>query len=134
MGVFRDNDNKPYILSCVKKATDKINSGNLDHEYAPIDGIASYVDKCLKLAYGPDNNFYKNKTIAGAQSISGTGSIRLGFELLSQFYPKKGAKVLIPDQTWPGLYIDLSLIKWASKDKTIDTMNLSQSHSTLMAC
>lgn len=36
MGVFRDNDNKPYILSCVKKATDLINSRNLDHEYAPI--------------------------------------------------------------------------------------------------
>ena len=101
MGVYRDNDGKPYILSCVKKATELINKRNMDHEYAPIQGIDSYVDKCLKLAYGDNNQFYKNKQIAAAQSISGTGSIRLGFELLQQFYPNKKAKVLIPDQTWP---------------------------------
>ncbi len=55
MGVYRDNDGKPYILSCVKKATELINSRNMDHEYAPISGIETYVDKCLKLAYGADN-------------------------------------------------------------------------------
>lgn len=33
--------------------------------------------------------------------MSGTGAIRLGFEFLQQWYPKKGAQVLIPDQTWP---------------------------------
>jgi aspartate aminotransferase len=60
MGAYRDDNNKPYILSCVKKATTIINDKNMDHEYAGIQGIDSYIDKCEKLAYGEDNQFYKN--------------------------------------------------------------------------
>ena len=66
MGVYRDNDGKPYTLSCVKKATDIINQRNMDHEYAGIQGIDSYVDKCVKLAYGEDNTFVKDGRIAAA--------------------------------------------------------------------
>ena len=55
---------------------------NMDHEYAPIQGIDSYVDKSLKIAYGENSSVYKDGRIAGAQTLSGTGSIRLGFEFL----------------------------------------------------
>jgi len=51
----------------------------MDHEYAAITGISSFVDKAQKLAFGADNPAYMQKRIAGAQSISGTGSLRLGF-------------------------------------------------------
>lgn len=114
MGVYRDDAGKPYILSCVKKATDIIQQKNLDHEYAPIHGIDSFIDKSVKLAYGADNEFYKNGQIAGAQSLSGTGAIRLGFEFLSKFYPTKGAEVLIPNPTWPihKTIADITGFKW----------------------
>ena len=36
MGAYRDDAGKPYILSCVKKATSIINDKNMDHEYAGI--------------------------------------------------------------------------------------------------
>lgn len=36
MGAYRDDAGKPYILSCVKKATQIINDKNMDHEYAGI--------------------------------------------------------------------------------------------------
>lgn len=52
MGAYRDDNNKPYILSCVKKATKIIQDKNLDHEYAGIQGIDSFIDKSIKLAYG----------------------------------------------------------------------------------
>jgi aspartate aminotransferase len=97
MGAYRDDAGKPYILSCVKKASQIINDKNMDHEYAPIQGIDSYVDKVVKLAYGEDSQHYKDGNIAGAQSISGTGSIRLGLDFLAEHYPKKGATVYIPD-------------------------------------
>ena len=73
----------------------------MDHEYASIQGIDSFIDKSVKLAYGGDSEIYKNGQIAGAQSLSGTGAIRLGFEFLKDFYPKKGVEVLTPDPTWP---------------------------------
>lgn len=55
MGAYRDDDDKPYILSCVKKATQLIEQKNMNHEYSPITGNASFVDKSIKLAYGEEN-------------------------------------------------------------------------------
>lgn len=101
MGTYKDDNNKPYVLSCVRKAEKIIFDKQMDHEYAGIQGIDSFIDKSVKLAYGEDNQHYKEGRIAGAQSISGTGSLRLAFELLKNHYPVKDAQVLVPNQTWP---------------------------------
>jgi aspartate aminotransferase len=79
MGAYRCDKGKPYILECVKRAEQLILERNMDHEYAGIQGIDSYIKKCLVLAYGENNKAVKENRIAGAQSISGTGSLRLGF-------------------------------------------------------
>ena len=63
MGAYRDNDNKPYILSCVQKAEETILERAMDHEYSGIDGIPSYRDKCAILAYGADSDVYKDDRI-----------------------------------------------------------------------
>jgi aspartate aminotransferase len=55
MGVYRDDDNKPFILSCIRKAEKVIADKKMDHEYAGIQGIDSYIDKIVKLAYGGDS-------------------------------------------------------------------------------
>ena len=36
MGAYRDDDGKPFILPCVKRAEELILERNMDHEYAPI--------------------------------------------------------------------------------------------------
>lgn len=43
MGVYRDNENKPYILPCVRLAEQKILERDMDHEYAGIEGIPSFI-------------------------------------------------------------------------------------------
>lgn len=101
MGVYRDNENKPYILNCIRKAEQIILDKKMDHEYAGIQGIDSYINNALKLAYGADSDLLKEGRVAGAQSISGTGALRLGFEFLSNFYPNKTAEVFVPNPTWP---------------------------------
>jgi len=55
MGVYRDNENKPYILNCIRKAEQIIVDKKMDHEYAGIQGIDSYINNVLKLAYGADS-------------------------------------------------------------------------------
>lgn len=60
----------------------------MDHEYAGIQGIDSYIEKCIKVAYGQNSALIKDNRVAAAQSLSGTGSLRLGFELLKALYPK----------------------------------------------
>lgn len=39
VGAYRDDNGKPYVLPCVRKAEEKLRSKNLDKEYAPISGI-----------------------------------------------------------------------------------------------
>ena len=73
----------------------------MDHEYAPIHGLDSYIAKSLALAYGEDHPALKEGRIAGAQSLSGTGSIRVGYEFLKDFFPNKDAEIYVPTPTWP---------------------------------
>ena len=100
-GVYRDNDNKPYVLNCIRAAEKVIVEKQMDHEYAGIQGIDSFVANSLKLAYGDDSALLKDGRVAGAQSLSGTGSLRLGMEFLAAFYPVKGAEIMTPTPTWP---------------------------------
>jgi aspartate/tyrosine/aromatic aminotransferase len=39
--------------------------------------------------------------VAAAQAISGTGSLRLGFSFLADWYPHKDVDFLVPNPTWP---------------------------------
>jgi len=66
MGVYRCDEGKPYILGCVRKAEQRILEQEMDHEYAAIQGIDSYIAKCLTLAYGADNKALKEGRIAGS--------------------------------------------------------------------
>lgn len=101
MGVYRCDKGKPFILDCVRQAEKKILDLDMDHEYAGIQGIDSYIAKCLKLAYGADNTALKEGRIAASQSISGTGSLRLGMQFLADFYPHKDVDIMVPAPTWP---------------------------------
>mgnify|MGYP003319636187 CR=1 FL=1 len=89
MGAYRDNDGKPLILGCVKKAEQKIATDGMDHEYAGINGIPSYNQKCIELAYGADHEAVKSKRIVACQSLSGTGSLRVGLDFVKEWYHNK---------------------------------------------
>jgi aspartate/tyrosine/aromatic aminotransferase len=38
VGAYRTDEGKPWVLSCVKKAEERIQKSNLNHEYLPIMG------------------------------------------------------------------------------------------------
>lgn len=101
MGAYRDNDGKPYILDCVAKAEAKIIADKMDHEYSGIDGIPSYRAKCMDLAYGAGSAVVKDGRLVACQSISGTGSLRVGFDFMKLWYPNKKAKIYVPNPSWP---------------------------------
>jgi aspartate aminotransferase len=101
MGAYRDDNGNPFILPCVKEAEKRIFEGNMDHEYAGIDGIPSYREKCISLAYGPESDVVREGRVVSCQSISGTGSLRVGFDFLREWYPNKSAKIYVPNPSWP---------------------------------
>lgn len=95
VGVYRGDDNKPFVLECVKRVSDKAMSGNL--EYAPITGVPTFVERAQVLAFA-DAPAVQEKRIASSQSLSGTGALRVAADFLSRFAPSK--KILVPNPTW----------------------------------
>ena len=101
MGVYRCDKGKPKILECVREAERRLLESNADHEYAGIQGIDSYIEKCIELGYGKNSKQRLEKRITGAQSISGTGALRLGLMFFKDWYPHKDIDYLVPSPTWP---------------------------------
>ncbi len=54
VGAYRDNDNKPWRLPSVDAAETIMFGQKGDHEYLPIEGLASFRSAAAKLLYGND--------------------------------------------------------------------------------
>ncbi len=69
-------------------------------EYLPFEGLQTFIQNSIEVAYGKDCQANKEKRIVGAQCLSGTGSLSVGFDFLNKFYlgPKT---VLYPSPSWP---------------------------------
>ena len=55
--------------------------------YAPIGGEAEFCLEAAKLAFGDDSPVVKEGLNVTVQGISGTGSLRIGAELISKHFP-----------------------------------------------
>ncbi|KAL8130089.1 hypothetical protein V2J09_019244 [Rumex salicifolius] len=97
VGAYRDDDGKPVVLECVREAEARI-AGNLNMEYLPMGGSNKMVDETLKLAYGENSEFIKDKRIAAVQALSGTGACRLFADFQKRFHPD--SEIYIPVPTW----------------------------------
>jgi len=102
VGAYRDNDNKPWVLPVVKKATSiLLNDETLDHEYLPITGLAEYTAAAARLILGPECPAIKEGRAVSVQTLSGTGANHLGALFLSRFYKFNGnPKVYLSNPTW----------------------------------
>lgn len=99
VGAYRDDNGKPYVLPCVRKAEEKIRTKQLDKEYAPISGQADFCKHSIELALGPNSKHIENGFNATVQGISGTGSLRIGAAFIKAFFP--GQKVVyLPKPSW----------------------------------
>jgi aspartate/tyrosine/aromatic aminotransferase len=70
-----------------KKAEEIIFKANTDNEYLPVEGLESFIKGSARLAYSENNKALKEKRIAAVQSLSGTGAVRLGMELVKKYLP-----------------------------------------------
>ena len=86
VGAYKGSDGNPYVFDVVKQAEREIfadlESNRTNHEYFPIRGFDDFTTAAAELLYGSDSPAIKENRVACVQGISGTGSIRLGAELL----------------------------------------------------
>ncbi|GAB4816612.1 hypothetical protein N2152v2_003658 [Parachlorella kessleri] len=100
VGAYRTEEGKPLVLNVVRKAEQAVvNDPKEDKEYLPITGIAEFCRLSAELAFGKDSAALREGRSVTVQGLSGTGSLRVGFEFLSRFYPASKV-VLVPNPSW----------------------------------
>lgn len=97
VGAYRTDEGKPFVLPVVREAEKAIIAEAMDHEYSGIAGDPAFVNLALKFVYGDDCQALKEKRIAGVQTLSGTGGLRIFGETLATFGHKH---IYVPNPTW----------------------------------
>jgi aspartate/tyrosine/aromatic aminotransferase len=100
IGAYRDNEGKPYVFPVVKAAEAKIVAdATLDKEYSPIDGLADFNKGARGVLFGFDHADCANESgrVASAQTLSGTGALRVLGEFLHKF---RKTPIYMSKPTW----------------------------------
>ncbi len=99
VGAYRDDSGKPYVFKAVKLAEDSITSDPThNHEYTTIEGPAALKPLCLKVLFGESLAQANESRTVSAQTISGTGALRVAAEFISTHCGKPA--VYVSDPTW----------------------------------
>ncbi|XP_040185227.1 aspartate aminotransferase, mitochondrial [Rana temporaria] len=99
VGAYRDDNGKPFVLSSVRKAEAQLAAKHLDKEYLPIGGLADFARASAQLALGDNAEVVQCGRYITVQTISGTGSLRVGASFLQRFY-KFSRDVYLPKPSW----------------------------------
>jgi len=98
VGAYRDDNNKPFILECVRKAEKQLAESQANHEYAGIVGVPDFNKVAGELIFGSDSVPLKEKRVISVQSLSGTGALRIAGAFLGRFL--KDSPVYLPTPSW----------------------------------
>lgn len=99
IGAYRTEDGQPWVLPVVRTIEAQMSADlTLNHEYLPLSGMKAFCDASTKLLLGESSPAISQNRACGVQAISGTGSIRLGFEFLQRHHSVK--TVYISKPTW----------------------------------
>ncbi|EEQ36299.1 putative aspartate aminotransferase [Clavispora lusitaniae] len=104
VGAYRDNSGKPIVFPSVKKAEKILLEKETDKEYTGIIGSKAYQTAVRNFIFnnsGKDVSgakLIKDNRIVTAQTISGTGSLRVIADFLVRFYSSK--HILVPKPSW----------------------------------
>ena len=60
VGAYRDDNGKPYVLDCVKKAEAILYAEKLDKEYTQISGVPEFCEASARLLLGDNSDIIKN--------------------------------------------------------------------------
>ena len=89
IGAYRDENGKPYVFPVVQRAQkmvdDKIQKRELDFEYNTITGDQTFNKGARGVLLGWDHADVTSGRICTAQTLSGTGSLRVLSDFLAKF-------------------------------------------------
>ena len=99
VGAYRDDSGKPYVFKAVKLAEQAVQSEpQNNHEYTTIEGPALLKSLCVKVLIGDRMAQENESRIVSAQTISGTGALRVAAEFIALHCGNP--VVYVSDPTW----------------------------------
>lgn len=107
IGAYRNENLQPVVFESVRLAEEEIFKEDFSRQYLPFLGDEEFNELTQKTIFDPNIplikenpklNVIEHKRITTIQSISGSGSLRIGAEFLSKYINKK---IYFSDLTWP---------------------------------
>jgi len=98
VGAYRDNNGKPFVFPIVKKVENEIVADlTLDKEYAPIEGVADFIQGSKMVVFGWEHPDVNSGRVVTCQTLSGTGSLKVIGDFLNKF---RKAPIYMSRPTW----------------------------------
>ena len=98
VGIYLTDEGRIPILRAVAEAERRQAASALPRGYLPIDGMAAYDAVVQKLLLGDSSPLIAEGRAITAQSLGGTGALKIGADLLKTVVPD--VSVAISDPTW----------------------------------
>lgn len=99
IGIYKDAQGKTPIPRAVKAAETRLLAEENTKNYLTIDGVAAYNAATQALLFGADHEIIANKRAKTAQSLGGTGALRIAAEFVKR--QTNAQNVWISNPTWP---------------------------------
>ena len=99
VGIYVDDAGKIPVLEAVRRVEETLVRSNAPRGYLPIDGLPAYNRATQKLLFGEGAPILEAGRVATAQTIGGSGALRVGADLLKQVLGAN-AKLAISNPSW----------------------------------
>ncbi|AWX13420.1 aromatic amino acid aminotransferase [Mergibacter septicus] len=99
IGVYKDAQGQTPIIKAVKEAEKRLLKNETSKNYLTIDGIAEFNIQTQKLLFGENSTIINQKRAKTAQSLGGTGALRIAAEFIKR--QVKAKNIWISTPTWP---------------------------------
>lgn len=97
VGIYHNDELQLEILNCVRQAEEALFQLETNKAYLPIDGQPGFISETKKVLFGESLLNKIGKNIYGAQSVGGTGALRVGGEFLAKTI---NTTIYVSDPTW----------------------------------
>ncbi|MGV6989040.1 amino acid aminotransferase [Testudinibacter sp. P80/BLE/0925] len=99
IGVYKDANGLTPIVKAVKEAEKRLLENENTKNYLTIDGVAAYNQFTQELLFGANSEIVNSKRAKTAQSLGGTGALRVAAEFIKR--QTNAQNVWISAPTWP---------------------------------
>ncbi|WMJ71104.1 amino acid aminotransferase [Stenotrophomonas sp. 24(2023)] len=98
VGIYYDESGRIPLLRAVKQIEQQLATEAKPRGYLPIDGLPAYTQATRELVFGKDSPLLAANRVTTAQTVGGSGALRVGADVLKKLLPH--ATVALSNPSW----------------------------------